>query len=219
MPDSTTSSSLRKPLQLAVLVSGSGRTLQNIAEEAEAGRLAAEVKVVIASRDDIYGIERAKNLGVPCHVVSRKSFDNLEAFSAAVFGHIRDAGCDFVALAGWLSLLRIPAEFNNRVLNVHPALLPSFGGKGMYGHHVHEAVLEHGCKVSGCTVHIADDQYDTGPIVVQRTCPVLHDDTPDTLADRVFEQELVAFPEALQAFAEGRVEVDGGRAIVRPSAS
>ncbi len=213
---STSSDSPIQPLQVAVLLSGSGRTLQNLADEAAAGRLDIDIKTVVSSRSDVYGVERASNLGLPCNVVSRKSFDDVEGFSKAVFDHVREAGADFVVLAGWLSLLRIPPEFANRVINVHPSLLPSFGGKGMYGHHVHEAVLEHGCKVSGCTVHLADDQYDTGPIVVQRTCPVLHDDTADSLAARVFEQETLAYPEALQAFAEGRVKVEGRRAIVTP---
>ena len=102
-------------------------------------------------------------------------------------------------------------------MNIHPALLPSFGGKGMYGHHVHEAVLAHGCKVSGCTVHFVDNTYDTGPIIVQRTCPVLEGDTPDTLAARVFEQEKLAYPEAIRLFAAGRLQLDGQRVNILPA--
>lgn len=200
---------------MAILLSGSGRTLQNLADEAEAGRLHADLRVVIASRPDVYGLERAKALGLPAYVVERKQFGSVDAFSEQVYAHVREHGAEWIALAGWLSLLRIPQDFTNRVLNIHPSLLPSFGGKGMFGHHVHEAVLEHGCKVSGCTVHIADESYDTGPIIVQRTCPVLADDDADALAARVFEQETLAYPQAINAFAEGRVNINGRTATVR----
>jgi phosphoribosylglycinamide formyltransferase-1 len=117
-------------------------------------------------------------------------------------------------MAGWLHLLPIPNDFRYRVLNIHPALLPSFGGKGMYGHHVHEAVLAYGAKVSGCTVHYADDTYDTGPILVQKCVPVLEGDTPTSLAARVFEAECEAYPEAIELIAEGRVTIEGRRAVI-----
>lgn len=202
------------PLRLAVLISGGGRTLENIAAAIDAGDLPASVVTVIASREGIFGIERAERLGFPATVVARKAFDDMNAFSAEVWSLIRSVDAELICLAGFLSKLTIPAEFENRVINVHPGLLPSFGGKGMYGHHVHDAVLKAGCKVSGCTVHFCDAEYDTGPIIVQRTCPVLEDDSPDTLAARVFEEECLAFPQAIQLIAEGRVRVEHGRTYI-----
>ncbi len=206
------------PIRLAVLVSGGGTTLQNLADRIRARELRAELAVVVTSNRGAYDKALARNLGVPVYLVERKSFprEGMAAFSDAVWRRIRDAGADFVCLAGFLSLISIPAEFRHRVLNIHPALLPAFGGAGMHGRHVHEAVLQHGCKVSGCTVHFADDTYDTGPILVQRTCPVLDDDTPETLAARVFEQECVAYPEAIRLLAEGRVLVAGRRTRILP---
>lgn len=199
------------PLRLGVLLSGGGTTLQNIAERITAGELNARVATVIASNPDAYGLVRAKNLSLPAHTVRRKDFPSPREFSAVVFQHLRDAKVELVCLAGFLSLLDIPDDFAHRIINIHPSLLPSFGGKGMHGHHVHEAVLAAGCKVSGCTVHFADQTYDTGPILVQRTCPVLEGDTADTLAKRVFEQECLAYPEALRLLEAGRVKVDGRR--------
>lgn len=209
MPDST-----NKPLRIAALISGGGRTLLNIADCIDKGELNAEVVCIIGSRGGIAGIERAEKRGFDVHVVPRKDFEDAATFSTAVFDVIRAARADIVCLAGFLSLLVLPDEFTNRVLNVHPALLPAFGGKGMYGERVHQAVIEGGCKVSGCTIHYCDATYDTGPIIVQRTCPVLEDDTPCTLAARVFEQECIAFPHALELIAEGRVKVVGRRTVI-----
>jgi phosphoribosylglycinamide formyltransferase-1 len=131
-----------------------------------------------------------------------------------VFELCDEAGADLVVLAGWLSLLILPDRYRGRVLNIHPSLLPSFGGKGMYGHKVHQAVIDYGCKVSGCTVHFVDDTYDTGPIVLQRACAVLAADTADALAARVFEEEKVAYPEAIRLIQQGRVRIDGRRVLV-----
>lgn len=208
------------PVRLAVLVSGGGTTLQNLADHVRSGRLKAQLAVAIASNAASHGKLVARNLGVPVHLVDRKTFPRDTAapggFSERVWQLVREAQADLVCLAGFLSLLTIPADYRHRVLNIHPALLPAFGGQGMHGHHVHEAVLRHGAKVSGCTVHFADDTYDTGPILVQRACPVLDDDTPETLAARVFEQECVAYPEAIRLIAEGRVVVAGRRTRVLP---
>lgn len=203
-----------QPLKLGVLVSGSGRTLQNFLDEIEAGRLNARVNLVIGSRPGILGLERAGKARVPNFVVNRKEIPEVGVFSKRVFDLCDDAGVDLVCLAGWLSLLELPVRYTGRVMNIHPALLPSFGGKGMYGHRVHEAVLAAGCKVSGCTVHFVDARYDEGPIVVQRACPVLDDDTPDALAARVFEEEKIAYPQALQWFGEGRLSIEGRRVRV-----
>lgn len=204
-----------RPIRLAILLSGGGTTLQNLAESISAGRLNAEITCVIASNDKAYGTTRAKQLGLPHAVIARKTFDNTAAFSEKIFDRIRASQADLVCMAGFLSLVTIPDDYAWRVINIHPALLPSFGGKGMHGHHVHEAVIAHGCKVSGCTVHFADQTYDTGPILVQRTCPVLPDDTGETLARRVFEQECLAYPEAITAIAQNRVTLDSRIAHIR----
>lgn len=209
-----------QPLNLAVLISGSGTTLVNIQRQIDAGALDARVKLVISSKPGTLGVERAQKLGVDVRVIERKFFSDTAAYSSANMEAIRAAGVDLVCLAGFLQFLQIPADFIGRVINIHPSLLPSFGGKGMYGHHVHEAVVKFGCKVSGCTVHFADNEYDHGPILAQRVCPVLHDDTADALAKRVFEQECIAYPEAIQALAQGRVFIrSDGTVGVIPAAN
>lgn len=192
------------PLPIAVLLSGGGTTMLNLADHIADGSLPAQIKLVIASNDTsaAQGIERAEALGLPCRVIRRKDHADTAAFSESIFREVRGAGCELVCMAGFLSLLVIPADFAGRVMNIHPSLLPAFGGKGMHGRHVHEAVLQAGEKKSGCTVHFADNTYDTGPIVLQRTCAVLPDDTAEALAARVFEQECIAYPEAIAWFIE-----------------
>lgn len=214
------------PLSIAVLLSGGGTTMVNLARCIAAGELNANIDLVIASNDKAAGIEHARELGLTCEVVRRKDHADAAAFSDEVFAHIRSvcggaaagaaagAGAGLVCLAGFLSLLVIPEDYKGRVINIHPSLLPAFGGKGMHGHHVHEAALDAGVKVSGCTVHLADNTYDTGPILLQRTCPVLPGDDAATLAARVFEQECLAYPEAIAAFAEGRIKTHNGRASI-----
>ena len=200
-----------RPLKLAVLVSGSGTTLQNLVDEIAAGQLDAEIGVVIGSRPGLKGLDRAAAAGLPRFVVDRREFDATAAFSRRVFARCDDAGVDLVCLAGWLCLLDVPPHYLGRAINIHPALLPSFGGKGMYGGRVHRAVLEHGCKVSGCTVHFVDNSYDTGPIILQRPCVVAEDDTAETLALRVFGEEKQAYPHAIRLFQQGRLRVEGRR--------
>ena len=201
-------------MKIAVLLSGSGTTLENIFEHVERGELPVEVAVVVSSRADAYGIERARKRGVPTHVLPRKRFATLDEYTEAVFAPVRASGAELVALAGFMVQLGVPDDYRGKILNVHPALLPSFGGKGMYGHFVHEAVLDHGCKVSGCTVHIVNSEYDRGPIVMQKCVPVLEDDTADTLASRVQAAEREIYPLAIRAFAEGRLRLEGGRVTV-----
>jgi len=201
-------------LRLGVLISGGGRTLLNLHELSRRGELPAEVAVVIASRE-CKGIERAQSAGLDVQLVPYKDFRRADgqadtaAYSAEIARRLDAARADLVVQAGFLSLWHIPPQYAGKVMNIHPALLPAFGGKGMYGHHVHEAVLTHGCKVSGCTVHFVTNEYDTGPIIVQRTVPVHDTDRPDDLADRVFEQECLAYPEAIRLFAAGRLKIDG----------
>jgi len=194
-------------LRLGVLLSGGGRTLLNILEKIKAGALAAEVAVVIASRQ-CKGAERAGAAGLDVHVVPYRQMPDA-AYSARITELLDAAGVDLVCMAGFLSLWHIPPHYEGRVMNIHPALLPSFGGKGFYGQAVHKAVLAAGVKVSGCTVHFCDNQYDAGPIIVQRAVTVAEGDTPETLAARVFEQECVAYPEAIGLFAAGRLRIDG----------
>jgi formyltetrahydrofolate-dependent phosphoribosylglycinamide formyltransferase len=204
---------LNRPIRLVVLISGGGTTLVNLVETIRAGALAAEIPLVIASRADCAGIEKARAAGIACEVVARKAHASTNRFSDAIFTRCRAVQADLVICGGFLSLLQLPADFHGRVMNIHPALIPSFCGKGMHGRTVHEAVLARGCKVSGCTVHFVDDHYDHGPIIVQRTVPVRDDDTPDTLAARVFEQECLAYPEAIRLFAAGKLAIDGQRVV------
>lgn len=196
-----------KPLRLGVLLSGGGRTMVNFLETPD---FPAEIAVVIASRP-CKGIDRAKDANLPVRLVSYKDFgtERLEEYSQAIAKHLEEAQVDLVVLAGFLSMWIIPPQYAGRVMNIHPALLPSFGGRGMYGRHVHEAVLAAGCKVSGCTVHFVTNDYDEGPIIVQKAVPVYDTDSPDDLAGRVFEQECAAYPEAIRLFAEEKLTIDG----------
>jgi formyltetrahydrofolate-dependent phosphoribosylglycinamide formyltransferase len=203
-----------KPINLAVLVSGSGTTLQNLIDKICDGSLEATISLVIGSRAGLGGLQRAAYAKLMNFIVDRRDFTDCADFSRQVFALCDDAGVDLICFGGWLCLIEVPDKYAGRVMNIHPALLPSFGGKGMYGQKVHQAVLDHGCKVSGCTVHFVDNQYDNGPIILQRTCPVLDNDTPQTLAARVFEEERIAYPEAISLFAKGRLRIDGRRVWV-----
>jgi len=205
-----------KPIRLGVLISGGGTTLINILKYINQGRLNAKVAVVISSRSTVAGVEKAKNAGLDVRIIRKKDYAGVVEFSKQIEQELVIAQVDLVVQGGWLCLWKIPARYKHRVMNIHPALLPSFGGKGMWGHHVHEAVLKAGCKVSGCTVHFCTNEYDKGPIIVQRTCEVENDDTPDTLAARVFEQECIAYPEAISLFAAGRLSVENGITRIKP---
>jgi len=207
------------PLRLAVLLSGSGTTLENLFVRREAGELPVEIVCVVSSRAGAFGLQRARKRGVPTALIERKKHREVESFSERIFEAIRPHGPDLVCLAGFMSLLRIPGEFEGRVMNIHPALLPAFGGKGCYGHHVHEAVLAHGCKLTGCTAHFVDNEYDHGPIILQKAVEVREDDTPDSLADRVQAAEREVFPEAIRLFAAGRLRVEGRRVRILPARS
>jgi formyltetrahydrofolate-dependent phosphoribosylglycinamide formyltransferase len=206
------------PLRLGVLLSGSGTTLQNLLDQTRDGRLSgALVACVVSSRPDALGLERARQAGVPALVVEKKACSSREEFSERILGHCRAAGVGLVCMAGFLQLLDIAHDFVGRVMNIHPALLPAFGGKGFHGLRVHQAALEVGVKVSGCTVHFADNEYDHGPIILQQVVPVLDDDTPETLQARVNAAEREAYPEAIRLFAQGRLQIEGRRVRIRPS--
>jgi len=199
------------PVSLGVLISGGGTTLMNILDYIKHGRLNAQVAVVISSRSTVAGVEKAKAAGLDVKIIRKKNYPEIDQFSKRIEEELVAADVDLVVQAGWLCLWKIPARYENRVMNIHPALLPSFGGKGMWGHHVHQAVLAAGCKLSGCTVHFCTNEYDKGPIIVQRCCRVKDNDTPDTLAARVFEQECIAYPQAIRTFAEGKLHVQAGK--------
>ena len=202
---------LNRPIRLAVLISGGGTTLTNLATQIQSGALCGEIPLVVASRADCGGIQRATSAGLRCEIVMRKSFATVEAFSDRIFSLCRDVQADLVVCAGFLALIRIPADFLGRTINIHPSLIPAFCGHGFHGNHVHEAVLKRGTRVSGCTVHFVDDEYDHGPIILQRVVPVEDDDSASSLAARVFAAECEALPEAIRLFQSGCLEIDGSR--------
>jgi phosphoribosylglycinamide formyltransferase-1 len=203
-----------KPIRLGVLISGGGTTLMNTLEYIKDGRLNAEVAVVISSRSTAAGVEKAKNAGLQVKIIRKKDHPDIDEFSKHIEEELVAANADLVIQGGWLCLWKIPKRYEHRVMNIHPALLPSFGGQGMWGHHVHEAVIAKGCKVSGCTVHFCSNEYDKGPIIVQRACEVKDNDTPDSLAARVFREECIAYPQAIRLFAEGKIVVKDDRALI-----
>jgi formyltetrahydrofolate-dependent phosphoribosylglycinamide formyltransferase len=198
-----------RPIRLAVLLSGSGTTLQNLLDRTADGRLDARIVCVVSSRVDAFGLERARLAGVPATAVERRECASRGDFSRRILDVCRLHQADLVCMAGFLQLLEIAPDFAGRVLNIHPALIPAFCGKGFHGLAVHRAALEAGVKVSGCTVHFADNEYDHGPIISQRVVSVLDDDTPEELAGRVFTQECEAYPEAINFFAQGRLRIEG----------
>lgn len=208
---------MSRPLRLAVLLSGSGTSLENLFERIEAGELDAEVAVVIASREKAGGLDRARRRGVPAVAVPRRAYPDVGAFNDALHAVLDAHEIDLVLLLGFLSPFETRGRFEGRALNVHPALIPAFCGKGYYGLRVHEAVLEAGVRQTGATVHFVDAEYDHGPIVLQEAVAVRDDDTPETLAARVQAVERRLVPEAVRLFAAGRLEIDGRRVRIRPA--
>jgi formyltetrahydrofolate-dependent phosphoribosylglycinamide formyltransferase len=196
-------------LRIAVLLSGSGTSLENLFERIESGELHAEVAIVIASKTEAGGLARARRRGVPALAIPRREFPDVSKFNDAIHAALAEHEVDLVALLGFLSPFETRGKFDARTLNVHPALIPAFSGKGFYGRRVHEAVLASGVKVTGATVHFVDAQYDHGPIILQEAVPVLEADTPESLAARVQAVERRLVPEAIRLFAEGRLEIQG----------
>jgi phosphoribosylglycinamide formyltransferase-1 len=203
------------PLPIAVFISGGGTTLKNLLDKISAGELPAEVKLVVSSNSAARGLQFAVDANVPTLVIEKKHYPTPEAYSQAMFQPCRDAGVRLVAMGGFLKHVLIPDDFAGRVMNIHPSLIPAFCGQGFYGERVHQAALDYGVKVSGCTVHFVDNHYDHGPIISQYPVPVLNHETPHTLAARIFKQECQAYPEAIRLFAAGRLRIEGRTVIVK----
>ena len=202
------------PLRLAVLISGSGRTLKNFIDLAGSGELPVDIRLVISSSQRAGGLRHADEAGIAAEVLERNSYSSDQDYGQAIFAACRAAEVDYVAMAGFLKLAPVPEDFLGRVINIHPSLIPAFCGKGMYGNRVHQAVLDYGAKVTGCTVHFVDNQYDEGPIIWQQPVPVFEDDTADTLADRVFDLEKEAYPHVLKLLAAGKIKLQGRQVTI-----
>lgn len=203
-------------LQVGVLASGRGSNLQAIIDASESKQIDARVAVVISNVEDAYALERARKHGIPAYFITHKG-KTREAHEGEIIECLKKHGVELVVLAGYLRMLTpfFVRAFKNRIINIHPALLPLFGGPGMHGENVHKKVIETGCKVSGCTVHIVDEGIDTGPIILQKAVEVLDDDTPDTLAARILVEEHKLLPKAIQLFAQDRIEIIGRRVRIK----
>ncbi len=198
-------------LPIGVLISGGGTTLRNLIERVARGELNVEIRCVVSSSGKARGLDFARQAGIPAFVVEHREFANVGEFSTAIFEVCRRHQVALVVCGGFLKQLDIPPEFEGRIVNIHPSLIPVCCGHGYYGRRVHEAVLEQGLKISGCTIHFVDNEFDHGPIILQRAVPVLEGDTAERLAARVFEAECEAYPEAIRLFAAGRLRIEDGR--------
>lgn len=196
-------------LQIAVLLSGSGTSLENLLEKIDAGKVPGEVRVVIASKTKAFGLERARRRGIPAVPIPRKQHPDVHEFNDAIHAVLEKYDIDLVLLLGFLSPFETRDRFEGRTMNVHPALIPAFCGKGYYGHRVHEEVIESGVKLTGATVHFVDAEYDHGPIILQEAVEVCDADTPESLAERVQAVERRLVPEAVRLFAESKLSIEG----------
>lgn len=202
--------------RIAVLCSGGGTNLQALIDAVERGAIDGKIVLVISNASKAYALERARQHGIPAVFVSKKQAGSDEAFNDAILEKLQEAGAQLVVLAGYLPIVgaQIVRAYEHRIINIHPALIPAFCGPGMYGHHVHEAVLRYGAKISGATTHFVDEQVDHGGVIMQRSVPVLEDDTPETLAARVLMVEHEILPESVRLFCDGKLGVDGRRVHV-----
>jgi phosphoribosylglycinamide formyltransferase 1 len=202
-------------LRIAVLISGAGTTLDNLIQWENRGELPVDFQVVISSNGEAAGLRYAKETGIPFEVICRQDYPDTQTHSQRVFAICRERDVELVVMGGYLEYLHIPPEFVNRVINVHPSLIPAFSGKGFYGLKVHQAALDFGVKLSGCTIHYVDNEYDHGPIIAQRTCPVFELDSAESLQCRVAELERQLYPEVIAAIARGQVTVAGRHVHLR----
>ena len=200
-----------KPFNISVMISGGGTTLKNLIQWYDRGELDAQIVQVISSKPSVGGLKYAADAEIDSLVVDHRDYDGVESFSKAIFDAARLAGVDLVVMGGFLRRVAIPTDFVNRVINIHPSLIPAFCGKGNYGRRVHQAVVDYGCKVSGCTVHFVDDHYDHGPIIGQTTVEVNAGDTAESLAAKVFDAECELYPQVINAIATGKVTVSDRR--------
>lgn len=209
-------------LRLAVLVSGGGTNLQALLEQMDKGKLpGVSIEVVISSNENAYALKRASAYNIPWSVINKKDYDNIDQFNEAFYSLLKGYQVDLIVLAGFLLILplNIIGHFRNRIINVHPSLIPAFCGKGFYGLKVHEVALSRGVKLTGATVHFVDEGTDTGPIILQKAVSVENGDTPETLQKRVMEQaEWEILPEAVRLISEGRISVEGNKVIISDSA-
>ena len=199
--------------RIAVLISGSGSDLQSVIDRRRAGGIAGDIVLVVSSRADAYGLTRAREAGIPTRILSRKDYADLTAMYEELLVQLRELEVDLVVLAGYMTILtaNIVQAYANRIINIHPALIPSFCGKGYYGLHVHEAALSYGVKLTGCTVHFVNEEADGGPIILQEAVAVADDDTPESLQKRVLEVEHRLLPDAVALFCADKLEVVGRR--------
>lgn len=197
--------------RIAVLCSGGGTNLQALIDAVEAGSIDGEIVLVLSNASKAYALERARLHGIPAQFVSKKQAGSDEAFNDVILEKLREAGAELVVLAGYLPIVgtQIVRAYEHRIINIHPALIPAFCGPGMYGHHVHEAVLAYGAKISGATTHFVDEQVDHGGVIMQKSVPVLEGDTPDTLAARVLTVEHEILPQSVRLYCAGKLGVDG----------
>ncbi len=202
---------MRRQVPIGVLISGSGTNLQSIIDAIEAKELDAKIQVVLSNRIDAYGLVRAKKHGIPVEVLDHKRFSSREAFDQAVVDILRAREVELVVLAGFMRLLSpvFVAAYSNRIMNIHPALLPAFPGL-----HVQKKAVEHGVRFSGCTVHFVNEECDEGPIIIQAVVPVFPEDTEESLASRILEQEHRIYPRAIQLYSEGRLRIEGRKVFV-----
>lgn len=207
-------------LNIAVLVSGGGTNLQALIDAEKAGKIKnGRISLVVASRPGVYALERAANAGIEGVVLARKEFADVDAYSEALENLLKEKKTDLIVLAGFMTITneKFTKAFENRIINVHPALIPSFCGKGFYGLHVHEAALARGVKLSGATVHFVNEVCDGGPIILQKAVPVEQGDTPESLQLRIMQQaEWQLLPEAVSLFCEGRLQVNGAVVTILP---
>lgn len=204
-------------LKIGVLISGSGTNLQSLIDNIEKGFINAEISVVISNKENAYGLERARRCGINAVCINQKHYDSFEKFNDAIIEELSAHSVDLVVLAGYLKILtsRFIEAYKNRIINIHPSLIPSFCGKGYYGLKVHEAVVSYGVKVSGATVHFVDEEADAGPIILQRTIEVDYYDTAETLQQKVLKIEHDILPLAVKYFCEGNLEVTGRKVKIR----
>lgn len=204
-------------LRMAVFASGGGTNFQAIIDAVEAGTIPAEIVLCVSNKREAGALARAQKHRIPSLILSPSDYPDEEMYCTKLFSALNDHEVNFIVLAGYMRMIpaKIVRRFRGRMLNIHPALLPAFGGKGMYGKYVHEAVLEYGVKWTGVTVHLVDELYDHGPVVLQEPVPVLENDTPDSLAERVLKTEHKLYSEAVRLFAENRVRLEGRKVIIK----